>query len=321
METVCCNLCGSNNLHLVYSKPDVLFHPNETFSVVECQECGLGFVNPRPSVHEMARYYPSSFYEYFNVDVDFHAMRYSVEAGFINSVIPNGIGRKLLDVGCANGDFPRHMLKHGWSVEGVEVSANSAHIKDFKVYNQAFNEIQVNDATYDVVTAWAVFEHVHDPMAYFAKAARVLRDDGYFVFLVTNFNSIASRYLYREDIPRHLYFFTEKTVKRYLELNGMVLLKSDYSNRIYSMTPINWLRHYLRQMFGRPELKWTDTPLTRREYLTRHGLKNDIASNILYVLRNPLTVVDRVLVGIIERYQIMTKQYGIVTYVARKKSA
>src|SRR3546814_5417313 len=62
---------------------------------------------------------------------------------------------------------------------------------------------------YDVITAWAVLEHVHDPMSYFMKAASTIQSGGYFVFLVTNFDSISSRSLFREDVPRHLYFFSK----------------------------------------------------------------------------------------------------------------
>jgi len=81
---------------------------------------------------------------------------------------------------------------------------------DFPVYTQEFQNIPLNEPTYDAVTAWAVLEHVHDPMAYFRKAAQVVKKDGLFVFLVPNFASVASRSLFCEDLPRHLYFFTRK---------------------------------------------------------------------------------------------------------------
>ena len=52
------------------------------------------------------------------------------------------VDKILLDIGCANGDFPRFMRKIGWQVEGVEISANSKSISDFKVYKEDFSQIQ-----------------------------------------------------------------------------------------------------------------------------------------------------------------------------------
>jgi 2-polyprenyl-3-methyl-5-hydroxy-6-metoxy-1,4-benzoquinol methylase len=62
------------------------------------------------------------------------------------------------------------MRRLGWKVEGVEVSSNAKLITDFKVYRQEFKDIPISEPRYDVITAWAVLEHVHDPMAYFKKA-------------------------------------------------------------------------------------------------------------------------------------------------------
>lgn len=74
---------------------------------------------------------------------------------------------------------------------------------------------------------------------------------------MTNFKSISSRALFLEDIPRHLYFFTEETVKAYLERNGFELLRADYNDKIYSMRPTNWLYYYIARM-RRADLKFED---------------------------------------------------------------
>ena len=55
METVACNLCGSAKYSALYSMPDRKFFREEFFTVVECGECGLGFVNPRPTYAEMQK--------------------------------------------------------------------------------------------------------------------------------------------------------------------------------------------------------------------------------------------------------------------------
>jgi 2-polyprenyl-3-methyl-5-hydroxy-6-metoxy-1,4-benzoquinol methylase len=294
--------------------PDVQFHRDEWFDIVECSSCGLGFVNPRPTFQEMAKYYPAEFYKYFD-DATVHALRYKQEAEYLDGDQP---GRTLLDIGCANGDFPRYMIKKGWTVEGVEVSPNARAIADFPVYRQDFASFPHQNPRYDAITAWAVLEHVHDPMSYFRKAASLLKPGGRFVFLVTNFNSSSSRHLFREDPPRHLYFFTQKTVVRYLEHVGLRLERADYDDRIYDMRPVSWLRRWLLGIFLRRPLRFQDIPDNRMEYLARRRLSNYAIGNLSYAATHPLAVLDRITMPLYEQFQLMSRSYGIVTYVATR---
>ena len=317
MESVRCNLCGSDDHRIVYSMPDARYFINELFDVVECRHCGLGFVNPRPTIAEMSRYYPPSFYDVFDKERDYHQRRYAAEAKFLLDMVSHG-NKFLLDLGCANGDFPRFMQRLGWSVEGVEVSPNSKSIREFKLYKQEFEEIPVYGPRYDVVTAWAVLEHVHDPMAYFKKAAQVLKPGGIFVFLVTNFESSSSRHLYLEDVPRHLFFFTESTVNKYLSLSGFDLVKKDYSNKIYSMRPVNFLSYYLARCVRKRKLEWQDTRIASLQGGEKRNFQRRVMNGLRLLISHPIYLVDRMLMPIYERYQLISNTYGIVTYVARR---
>ncbi len=318
METVKCNLCGSDNYRVVYSMPEARYFVDEWFNVVECNHCGLGFVNPRPTRAEISKYYPSSFYDYFDDERDYHLRRYAAEARFLPRA-SSDYNELLLDIGCANGDFPRFMQQLGWEVEGVEVSLNTKPILDFKVYKEEFKDIPIYEPRYDTITAWAVLEHVHNPMSYFKKAAQVLKPGGTFIFLVTNFESLSSRCLFLEDIPRHLYFFTESTIRKYLSISGFDFVKRDYSNQIYSMHPINFLRYYLCRYIFRRRLKWNDIPFRAPHFFERGSFKNRWMKNMKRLISNPLYIVDRILMPIYERYQIISRTYGIVTYVARRR--
>ena len=223
----------------------------------------------------------------------------------------------LLDVGCANGDFPRYMRERGWQVEGVEIGHNAREITDFPVYRCELPDIPIHTPRYDAITAWAVLEHVHDPMAYFRKAGHLLQPGGRFVFLVTDFESLPSRRLFREDVPRHLYFFSEATVRAYLEAAGLRLLRADRHNRIFEMRPVNWLRHYLfNALLGR-ELRWQDLPETPGEYYRRVGGAG-LGAKMGYALMHPFAILDRILMPVFEVLASPKLTCGIVTYVATK---
>jgi SAM-dependent methyltransferase len=300
--------------------PDRRFFREESFVVVECDRCGLGFVNPRPTISEMHKYYPAVYFQKPPGESNerYLRRRFTTQARYLNELGNTPSPKNLLDLGCATGDFPRFMAARGWHVEGVEISDAARQITEFQVYRQEFQNIPVDEPAYDAVTAWAVLEHVHDPMAYFRKVAKVLKSGGLFVFLVPNFASVASRHLFCEDVPRHLYFYTRETVNRYLSETGFTMVNEDNDRRIYKVAPYNWLGFTLRtRIFGRT-YTFRDVPLTSKEFRRLHGLPSGIVASLRYAAYSPLSVIDRMLWPLIETAQIFRKSYGNSTFVARK---
>jgi SAM-dependent methyltransferase len=293
--------------------PDILYHPSESFTVVECSNCGLGFTNPRPDPLEIGRYYPDAFYEYF--DEKWHMTRYGHEARYLPEPLLERM--RLLDIGCANGDFPRFMKKRGWDVTGLEIGASAREIVDFPVFNCDLPSVPIDAPTYDAVTAWAVLEHVHDPHAYFQKVGQILRPGGRFVFAVTDFDSWPSRFLFREDLPRHLYFFTKATVKRYLEESGLEFVQMDHTRDIYDLRCVNWLRFCLYRYLLRKPMKWENLPERPTDYFRRVG-SSSFVSKVRYVLSHPFTVIDRILLPIFEALAPHEIARGSVVFVAHK---
>ena len=320
METVSCNLCGSDQYRAAYEMPDRKFFRDDFFMIVECEQCGLGFVNPRPTLSEIQKYYPAKYYQ--NPPTKSHERyldrRFSAEADFLKP-LENESGRKrLLDVGCGNGEFPRFMIARGWEVEGVETAEASQRIVDFPVYAQEFDKIPVHEPCYDAVTAWAVMEHVHDPIAYFRKAGEVVKKGGLFVFLVQNFESVASRHLFCEDVPRHLYFFTRGTVKKYLEKTGFALEKEVNGRKIFKLAPYNWLGFMVRTRLLGKRYEFRDAPMTSKEFRSVRNLPSGLVTAMKYAAYSPTMVVDRILWPLIETAQIVRKTYGVSTFVGRK---
>lgn len=318
MEYVDCNLCGSKNSTLVYKQPDTLFDKLDWFSIVGCATCGLGFVNPRPAPQEIAHYYPKKFFQEFE-NQSAHHNRYAAQAAYLApaSTISNDTPPLLLDIGCANGDFPRFMRQHGWQVEGLEIAPNALTIDDFPVYRIPLPELPFDTPRYDAITAWAVLEHVHDPRAYFEKAAALLKPGGQFVFLVTNFESLSSRALFNEDIPRHLYFFTQSTLRSYLANVGLRAQEVIYSNAIFEMLPTNVL-YYLWARLRRRPLLWRDLPESRRCYTRRKRLDSSIGTTLRYAITHPSAAADRCAATLYAYWQMWRKSYGIITVIARK---
>ncbi len=229
IERPLCNLCGADDAEVLYTGRDHRYHVDDIeWPVVQCRRCKLAYLCPRPSPGAIGKYYPSRFY--VGRDSGAAQRRYERQWRYLAGVRPG----RLLDVGCANGDWMRFVADHGWEVAGVEQSENSENPYGLDIRRGRIPEaLDHPDASFDAVTAWAVFEHLHDPLGAFSAVARVLRPGGCFVMLVTNIHSLFSRYAHQEDIPRHLYFFSERTLGTYADRTGLELLRVDHTTDLF----------------------------------------------------------------------------------------
>src|SRR5690606_3809866 len=85
----------------------------------------------------------------------------------------------------------------------------------------------VPQAKYDVITLWHVLEHIHTLNETTKQLIELLAEDGTLVIAVPNADSHDAK-LYKEnwaayDVPRHLYHFTQPTMKRFLKKHKIVL--------------------------------------------------------------------------------------------------
>jgi 2-polyprenyl-3-methyl-5-hydroxy-6-metoxy-1,4-benzoquinol methylase len=206
-EHVACNACGTADCMPLFVGWDHL--SSEEFRVVRCNQCGLSFVNPRPSAEDIARYYPEAYY----------GSRHPFLADFMMGLrarkLPplNGAAR-LLDIGCGRGDFMLHCRRRGWTVAGVEqrhspIMALKAAL-GIEVYEPEHLEVIPSDH-FDVVTIWHVLEHVPDPARTLAHIHRVLKPAGVALIEVPNFGGWQGRLggagWFHLDVPRHLFHF------------------------------------------------------------------------------------------------------------------
>lgn len=238
-ESVACNLCGDDNSELLYKARDYRLQvDDEEWNVVRCKSCGLGYLNPRPTPSEIERYYPAQYF-----DRGGHTKRYKRMSRYLW-----GSGR-LLDIGTARGDFLAFMQTQGWEVEGIE-PFGSENPHGLLIHHVHFPNGAL-PGKFDVITAWAVFEHLHDPALAFKTCAQMLVPGGRLIIQVPNARSIWF-HARQEDAPRHLFFFTPKSLKRYAEQSGLKL-----SRRVHHTTDLfggggrGILRLWLVRLTGR----------------------------------------------------------------------
>lgn len=236
-----CSLCGKVTATQILTDCDKRFATDDhEYAIVRCDNCGLVRLSPRPDDQHLGSYYPGDFYSYRKNKQQSPGLKQRLrkwknqrivteKLNIIHKhILPPG---KLLDVGCAAGEFLAHAKKHGWEVYGIEYDSETArwatesyaiNVTSGSVYDVAFPE------NLSVCTFWASLEHVSDPKAALEKAYHALIPTGILVILVPNYASWEARYAGQFwphlDIPRHLYHFEPHSLQKLAESTGFKTL-------------------------------------------------------------------------------------------------
>lgn len=197
--------------------------------LVRCRGCGLVYVNPRVRSDIIRRSYEGAVDPAF---VSQNAPRVRSFARTLRGVC-RSLGwtpspdRRVLDVGCAGGAFPKAASDLGFSVVGVEPSrwlvdyGRRTYGLDLRAGTLA--EQRFEDAGFDMATLWDVLEHLDRPVELLAECRRVLKPEGVLVLTYPDYASVARRLL-RSRWPfflaAHLYYFTPDTLVRLLRRTG-----------------------------------------------------------------------------------------------------
>lgn len=251
VERVRCNLCGADDYEPYYAQEDRRYDhtPRGVHTLVRCNRCGLIYLNPRPVPEHLSSFYPAVFYERLDAApeerrsnkrrwtraLDIPALRERTALREKMSIVARYRSQpgRLLDVGPGRGGFLAAMKDRGWSVAGVDISAEMCeHVRthhEIECVRSDFAEISRPVDSADVVTFWASFEHQRDPAAALDVCRRILSPAGIVVILVPNARSVEERLLRRVDpnpvdVPRHLYHFSEETLRLMLSRKGFAVV-------------------------------------------------------------------------------------------------
>jgi len=227
-----CNFCQSKEYRVLY--PALTYWEYEgTFRIVQCNNCSLVFLSPRPPLREIARYYEVD--NYFGRDIQNIALKINDSRernntfGPVYSLIQSKINKgTILDIGAGTGLFLSHFKSKGWKVDGVELTTDAVsyaeqHYK-IKLKKGDFFDFHFKKNTLDVVTLNGALEHLYDPLETLTEIFSILKKGGLVVISVPNVESMG-RVLFGKDWfpwqpPRHLYHFSPSTLSKMLQRAG-----------------------------------------------------------------------------------------------------
>ncbi|MCC6766043.1 MAG: glycosyltransferase [Deltaproteobacteria bacterium] len=223
-----CPLCGSD----AYT-PEVAAHG---YRMVRCRACGLWYLNPAPSPATLARLYDASYF----ASAAAHATGYGDYAGAADdardtfrrrlALVDRHVGSgRLLDVGAGYGylaEVAAARFPERWIVERSAEAAARAPL-GARVVVGTWEQAEVPERYFDVVSMQDCLEHFPDPVAALAKTRAALRPGGALLAVTPNAGSwlacLQGRRWVSLKFPEHVVLFSETTLRRALESAGFRL--------------------------------------------------------------------------------------------------
>lgn len=302
MDYVICDLCSADNTLPVYTLSDTNYHRPGQFTLVQCRQCHLVYLNPRPDREEIRQFYPDMAY-------DSYASAVADGSGWARQIAPHQqrvhwltqiVGRPghVLDVGCGTGFFLFAMRQAGWITTGVEPNPYASHFArerlQLDVHTADLIEAALPAETFDLVTLWDSLEHTPSPTAVLRETKRLLKPGGYLAISLPNWDSLERRLFGRDwialDAPRHFYHFSPAVLRRAVEMAGFAVHQIKASAPPLSLAS-NVMRWAGNRVFGtaRWETAGHTESLSTGQPRTLTGLKAWAAA-LIYVGVTPINL-------------------------------
>ena len=260
LEYVNCDICECNNYSLLFKARDYRFGRKEEYSVVKCNNCGLVYINPRPTAESMWKLYESCYtpddkplilpqIETRRIKKILKKIWHRINGQYHDGIIAKAGGR-ILDVGCSVGSLLLPLKQKGNEVYGIELNSKSVKACNkigLNVFCGILEKANFPDEFFDTVIMSQTIEHFPSPRNSLKEIRRILKPGGKLYIFCPNVGSYLSkffgRYWHGWHIPFHFYGFTEDTIKNLVRKVGFKV------ENISATTPDNFfivsLKSYL----------------------------------------------------------------------------
>lgn len=230
-----CKICGSENFE--FEKSVISPYIDSSYSLFKCNTCKSHFFDKDEHTIDLKNLYN---FEDKNHSEKFIPRKYWKQEvnRIVNLVADKNKPLKILDIGCRTGDFLMHWDKRH-QLFGVELNSHNAKIakkRGINVYCDFVENINFNQK-FDVITCYALLEHIPSPDILLAKITSILNTNGVLVILIPSIESKMVSKIEKKNIhwhmftpPEHLSFYSREFLDNYMTNKGLIF----YSRRFTS---------------------------------------------------------------------------------------
>jgi SAM-dependent methyltransferase len=203
------------------------------YRMVACRDCGLWYLNPMPSAAALRRLYDDGYF----TSAAANATGYADYAGGAEdardtfrrrlALVDRHVGSgRILDVGAGYGyltEVAAPRFPERWVVERSSTAAARVP-PSARVVLGTWEDVDVPERYFDVVSMQDCLEHFRDPLQALAKTRAALRPGGALLAVTPNVGSWLARLQGHRWVslkfPEHVVLFSEATLRRTLETAG-----------------------------------------------------------------------------------------------------
>lgn len=248
-----CILCGASGEQAYSGLKDMLHDVPGEWDFLLCRGCGLYWM---PVREDYSRAYTEDYFPASAASMDWRgALKEAIRlkeagspaglwkglAGTILGIVPplkraallevlcldTAVKGRLLDLGCGRGELLQRMRRLGWDTLGVEPNpraAAAAAENGLNIVNRRFEDLELEENSFDAVTMSHVIEHIADPLEVFRSCRRWLKPGGQLAVLAPNSGSLGHRLFsgawQQLDPPRHCFVFSGRSLGLMAEKAG-----------------------------------------------------------------------------------------------------
>jgi SAM-dependent methyltransferase len=239
-----CPICGCPESRTITVR-ERRFALGSAFTYAVCRNCRLvRLLDPPPS---MEPYYADYSYHRKSASgtprsVSVAERLYRFLAGWLmgplDRYVPRDRTLRVLDVGCARGDYLARLKASGFcELRGLEPSREAVENRrdrDLRIDCASLDAFETSER-FDVITLNQVFEHCGNPRESLLKLKGLLRPGGRLVMSFPNYRSVA-RWLFGGywpgyDAPRHCFCFSSGAIRLLAQQCGMKVQRLRYISR------------------------------------------------------------------------------------------
>lgn len=227
-----CPACASSDVAKTFRKNEL--------DIFTCRACGHGYLHPIPSNEELKTLYSKKTHpnlenglarelEALLGDRPENYLKYFGDRLDMLEHIDSLKNRRILDFGCASGLFVQALRYYGASkAEGVDIIKDLVELGASRnlnlTYDSAGTFLDGQPASFDVICANNVLEHLAHPEDFLGQFHRALKPGGFLFISVPSYASIQIKIAKASspivDPPHHVHYYTPRSLVGFLERSG-----------------------------------------------------------------------------------------------------
>jgi 2-polyprenyl-3-methyl-5-hydroxy-6-metoxy-1,4-benzoquinol methylase len=247
-RSVHCPYCEAVSFYLLSSLDVNRKSTTDSFDYYKCSGCDLIFLDPRPD--DMGPFYKHIYTPIPKTLSQLRALA-KTEEYRMESILKYKQSGKLLEIGPWIGIFSCNAKDAGFDVTTIEMDPQCV---DFLRNVVGVQAVQSSDPAaamnamgqnFDVIALWHSLEHLPNPWVVLEKAAERLAPGGILLIAVPNiesydFSVLRAAWMHL-DAPRHLFFYTARSLEKLCSANGLETLELTRSDRLsFNLSRMAW---------------------------------------------------------------------------------